>query len=216
MEVFLATPNGASNSLFVPIQPASPVPLVAFDLNPTDSQSIDVFYQWLPGPDGKLALVSTFDPGAKKALNIKWDSNTGIGPKTLQVTFTGTINGQSLSFALTTDQGAKGDYPVSQQQFMVLLLKRLQEMVTAPAALGSPLTLTVNVQPWIPNDEQGLRVRTEGKELKSKLSVNLYLNSTGRNELQGVVIPAPPPPPPSPAPTSFLMPRRAPTASRPH
>ncbi|MGO9601519.1 MAG: hypothetical protein ACLP7Q_26365 [Isosphaeraceae bacterium] len=191
IEIFLATPNGASNSLLVPYQ-ATAVPLVAFDLK-IDSQSEDVYYQWL-GQSGSQSLVATYDPTTKKTINISWDSPTSIAPRTLRVRFYGTINAQPITFDLTADQGANGDYTVSLQQFTVKLLRVLQSMTTPGASVTSPITFTVWVQPWAPNDAQGFRVRPEMKKLKSQLSVNMYFNATGKNALPDVLIPPEPEP----------------------
>ena len=46
IEIYLATPNGISNSLLVPYKPATATPLVAYDVASTQA-SMDVFYQWL-------------------------------------------------------------------------------------------------------------------------------------------------------------------------
>ena len=196
IEIFLSTPNGASNSLLVPFKPANATPLVAFDLASTQAP-VDVFYQWL-GPDGKQKLVPTVDPGTK-GITITWDASTSLGPKRLQVTFQGTVGGQQFTFAIPADVVNKDDYTVDQRLFTVTLLNRLQNIVTAPAAVTSPLTLTVFVQPWIPPDGE-VRVRTAAKQLKSSLTVNLNYNATGQNALPTVMpVPLPPPPPPPPA-----------------
>ena len=196
IEIFLSTPNGASNSLLVPYQTPAAPHLVAFDLK-SDSQSADIFYQWLGGAERKM-LVATHDPG-KKMINISWDSPTSIAPRELQVRFSGTINAQTVTFDLSAEEGSNGDYAVSLQQFTVKLLGAIQPLTAQPAAVTSPIALTVSVQPWAPNDAQGFRVRPEMKQLKSKLTVNLYYNATGKNALSGVLIPSPPPPVASPA-----------------
>ena len=189
IEVFLSTPNGISNSLLIPYEATPPTPPVVYTLA---SQSLDVFYQWLPGPDGKLALVATVDPG-KKGPTITWDSPTFLGPKRLQVTFQGVVGGQGFTFAIPADLNSSGDYTVNPQLFTVTLLNRLQQIVTAPAAVTSPVSLTVFVQPWVPPDGQELRVRTDAKQIASPLTVTLNYNATGQNALPGI-LPAPPAP----------------------
>jgi len=46
-EVYLATPNGISNRVLVPCQPANPAPQSAYDLTP-DSHDLAIFYQRTP------------------------------------------------------------------------------------------------------------------------------------------------------------------------
>ena len=195
IEIFLATPNGNSNSLLVPYKTTASM-ATAFDL-PVPNQPVEVFYQWLPGVDGKPALVATTDPG-KKGVTIAWDSPTSIGPRMLQVTFQGTVAGALVNFTLSAEAGTSGDYAVNGQQFTLALLSQLQNLTTAPALVTTPLTFTVKVQPWEPFDGQGVRVRTETKPLKSKLTVNMNYNANGQNALRGVT-PVPQPPPPGAA-----------------
>jgi hypothetical protein len=195
IEIFLATPNGNSNSLLVPYRTTATV-ATAFDLA-APNPPVEVFYQWLPGVDGKPALVATTDPG-KKGVTIAWDSPTSIGPRMLQVTFQGTVAGALVNFTLSADVGTSGDYSVNGQQFALALLSQLQNVTTAPALVTTPLTFTVKVQPWEPFDGQGVRVRTETKPLKSKLTVNMNYNANGQNALRGVT-PVPQPPPPGQA-----------------
>ena len=62
IEIYVATPDGISNSLLVPYVPATPAPSTfGYDVA-SGSQSINLFYQWLAGPDGTPALVPTADP----------------------------------------------------------------------------------------------------------------------------------------------------------
>ena len=198
IEVYLSTPNGISNSLLIPYVPAAPPQQVAYDVA-TASQSIDVFYQWLPGPDGKPTLVPTVDPGSKGAIGITWNSDTGLGPRRIQAEFSATVSGQSLKLSLPGDAINKGDYSIDGQVFAVTLLKRLQDMTTPPSMPTTPITFSVAVQPWLPADSEGVRVRTEAKTLKSKVTVNLQYNATGVNSLPNVSPAAPPPPAPKPA-----------------
>ena len=192
VEVFLATPNGISNSLLVPYKADEPKPPPhdGYDLD-EKSHSIDVFYQWLTGADGKTNLVATYDPGRGKALCITWDDQIGLAPKRLRARFTTTINGQNLVFFVSADASSKGDYLIDLQKFTVALLRRLQDVLIAPAAAPTPLTFSVSVQPFIPNDTENLRVRIEPKELRSKLTVNMQPVFTGVNALQGVAVPDP-------------------------
>ena len=193
IEVFLSTPNGISNSLLIPYQATAtptPPPQVAYDLGPK-SQSIDVFYQWLTGADGKTNLVATSDPANGQALAITWDDRVGLAPKRLRAQFTTTINSQNLVFFVSADASSKGDYTIDLQKFTVALLKRLQDVLSAPAAVPTPLTFSVAVQPFIPNDTENLRVRAESKPLKSKLTVNMQPVATGVNALPGVALPDP-------------------------
>ena len=198
IEVYVATPNGISNSLLVPYLPATPAPQVAYDV-PTANQSIAFYYQWLPSADqSSHSLVATVDPGTK-GLPITWDSNTGLAPKRIQVQFTAIVNNQNVVLTLQAAAGTQDDYTIDLQQFAVTLLKRLQDFTAYPALPTSPITFTVSVQPWQPADSEGLRVRTAPKPLKSKVTVNLQYNDTGANVLPGVAPAPPPPPPPAPA-----------------
>ncbi len=186
IEVFLSTPNGISNSLLVPYKTNEPRPKHdGYDLD-EKSHVIDVYYQWLTGADGKSNLVASADPGSGKALAITWDDQVGLAPKRLRARFTTTINGQYLFFFVSADAGSKGDYLIDLQKFTVTLLMLLQDILVAHAAAPTPLTFSVSVQPFIPNDTENLRVRVEPKELKSKLTVNMQPVATGVNALRGV------------------------------
>jgi hypothetical protein len=202
IEIYLATPNGMSNSLLIPYLPATPPPQVAYDVLPA-SQSVDVYYQWLAGPNGTSTLVPTVDPGTspKGAIEITWKSDTGIGPRRIQVQFAGTVNGQNVILSLPGDAVNKGDYSVDGQVFAVSLLKRLQDFTPFPNLPAGPIAFTVSVQPYLPADSEGLRVRTEPKTLPSKVTVSLQYNATGVNALPNVA-PVLPPPPPAPKPAA--------------
>ncbi len=200
-EVYLATPNGISNRVLVPCLPAAPAPQVAFELNPKDSTELDIFYQWITGPDGKPTLIATDDPsgGGKKTINITWDSPTGIAPKTLQATFTAMANGQMINFSLPANTGTTGDYTVDPRVITVALLNRLQKIVTSPTLLPASVSVTIQVQPYVPVDSMGYRVLTTPKALKTPLTVKLVPNVTNTNVLRGVTEPPPPPAPPAKA-----------------
>ena len=196
IELRVATPNGISNRVFVPYLPtaAPPEPQVAYDLA-DDSQSLDVYYQWFTGDESKTNLIATNDPGKvdKKPLGIKWDSSTGLAPKTLQARFSATTGGKVLNISLKADSGVKGDYSVDRQQLTVCLLKRLQDMVAAPGALPDSITMDVEVQPFLPVADMGYRVRTEAKKLKTKLTVRFLFYATDKDALKGVSCPDPDP-----------------------
>ena len=140
VEVFLSTPNGISNSLLVPYKTDEPKPPPhdGYELDER-SHSIDVFYQWLTTPDGKTNLVATYDPGSGKALVINWDDQIGLAPKRLRARFTTTINGQNLVFFVSADASNKGDYLIDLQKLTVTLLRRLQDVLVAPAAAPDAL-----------------------------------------------------------------------------
>ena len=194
LEVYLATPSGISNRVLVPFQAVAPTPQVAYDLGP-DSQSLDVFYQWFPKADANATLVATDDPGAK-GLKITWDAPTGMAPKTLLATFTGTVGGQSLIFSLPANSGVKDEYVVDKQLATVIILKRLQSMFPAPTALPTtPFTLKVSVQPYLPQGSMGYRVLSKAKDLKTPLTVKLVYNATDKDALPGLTEPPPPPKP---------------------
>ena len=203
IEVYLATPNGISNSLLVPCIPTKPPvqPPVGYDVA-TASQSINVFYQWLTLPDGTHQLVVTADPG-KKGIGITWDDSIGLAPRQIQAQFVATINNQNLVMVFQAKAGNKDDYFIDAQQFAVTLLKRLQDMTVYPALPQSPIQFTVNVQPWLPADSEGLR-KTTAKALKSNVTVTLQYNDTGVNALPGVGPVKSPPPAPDNMTTSGL------------
>jgi hypothetical protein len=193
VEVYLATPNGITNSLLIPYQPPGAAPSAnLFDLS-TKTTSADVYYQWM-SDNNTSKLIATVDPGAKATIDVSWDDGSSLGPKALVVTFQGTVGGQLLSFQLAAQPGNSGDFSVSQQQFTLALLNALKSTATAPGALTSPVSLTLWVQPWVPSDSQGVRTRTEPKKLKTPLNVNLYYKA-GDNALNGMSVPSLPPAP---------------------
>ncbi len=91
-----------------------------------------------------------------------------------------------MILTLPGDAVNKGDYSIDGQVFAVRLLNRLQDITVYPALPPTPITFTVTVQPWLPADSEGLRVRTEPKTLQSKVTVNLQYNATGVNALPNV------------------------------
>ena len=187
IEIYVATPDGVSNSLLIPFTPATPAPSTfGYDVA-AGSQSVNLFYQWLAGPDGKQALVPTVDPGAKGAIGIHWTSDTNIGPRRIQVQFVGTVNGQNVVLTLPGDAGNQGDYSVDGQVFAVSLLRLLQGFTPYPSLPPGPIAFSVSVQPYLPADSEGLRVRVEPRKLNSKVTVNLQYNATGVNALPNVV-----------------------------
>ncbi len=194
LEVYLATPSGISNRVLVPYMAATPAPLVAFDLS-TDTQELDVFYQWSTGADARL--FATDDPGTvdKKPLKISWDAATGMAPKTLLATFSGNLGGQTLSFSLPANSGNKDEYGVDRQLMTVMLLKRLQGMYPALTPLPASFTLKVSVQPYLPVDGMGYRVLSKAKDLKTQLTIKTVYYATGKDALQNVTEPPPPPKP---------------------
>lgn len=188
LELYLATPNGISNRLLIPSAPAAQTPVVAYNLN-SDSQSLTLFYQWLAGADAKSNLVATVDPGASP-LKITWDSPTGLAPKTLQVTFIGTLSsGQTLKFTLKANGGSTDDFGVDRQQLALMLLNQLQSTLAPSTALPASIPFDVYVQPWLPLDTIGYRVRTSAKKLNSQLTISFQNLVTGANALQNVKIP---------------------------
>ena len=223
IEVYLATPNGMSNSLLIPYVPARRPALAGRLRCGLARQSLDVYYQWATGLDGKPALVVSA-PNPKGSIAINWNSDTGLGPKRIQVQFVGTVNDQNIVLSLPGDAVSKGDYSVDGSVFAVTLLNRLQGFTPYPSLPSSPITFTVSVQPFLPTDAEGLRVRTEPKTLKTKLTVNLQYNATGDNVLPNVApVPVPLPPPKSAAgtgngrlmsPDAFDGPRLGAAASR--
>ena len=183
VEVYLSTPNGISNSVLIPYDgsPTPPPKPRGYDVAPA-SQSIDVFYQWLTGPDQKPGLVASAPPSATQ-IAINWDSETGLGPRQIQVQFVATVNSQNVIATLPATASNKGDYTVDGPSFIATLFKRLQDFTAAGTILPASIPFSVRVQPWLPADSQGMRVRTEPKPLKSKVTVNLYYDATGVNAL---------------------------------
>ncbi len=195
IEVHVATPNGISNSLLIPYKDESKRHTSTEDAYKLadKSRSLDVYYQWFTASGGATSLIPTFDPGEKEAIAIAWDDPTGLAPKRLRVRFSTTINSQNLSFFVQADGGSKGDYEISLRKFIVGLLSNIQasNLVTSPAAIPTPLTFSVDVQPFIPSATENLRVRIEPKRLKTDLKVNIQYSATGYNALQGVAAPDP-------------------------
>ena len=189
-EVYLATPSGISNRVLVPCKPKDPPTPDGFDLaGESRDQEIEVFYQWMTGPDGKTTLILTDDPGAldKNPLRIAWDSPTGFAPRSLQANFTTNLaTGQTLTFSLPANSGTKDDYSIDRRQVALILLKRLQSIVAAPAALPASITLKLTVQPYIPLDSMGYRVQTKPRELKTPCVVKFIYNATDKNALPNV------------------------------
>jgi hypothetical protein len=179
IEVYLATPNGMSNSLLIPCKPAAtPTPTkVAYDVGGT-TPSLDVYYQWLPGHDGKATLAPSSDP-SKNAVTITWDSDTGLAPRQIQTQFAGTVNNQNVVIELAATASTSGDYTIDGTSFTSKLLERLQSIAQYPAIPPTPITFTVTVLPWTPADPQGLRAIKKAKTLPTKLTVNLQYNAVG-------------------------------------
>jgi len=192
LELRVATPAGISNAVLIPVKSAdSSASKIAFDLN-SDSQELDVFYQW-----SKSNLIATQDPGSvdKNPLHIAWSAPTGMAPKTLQATFSGTIGTQTLTFSLPANSGTKDDYSVDRQQVVLNLFQRLQDFVSPGSQLPASLPLSITVQPYIPLDAMGYRVQTKPMSLSTQLTVKFVFNSTGKNAMQGVNLIPPPAPP---------------------
>jgi hypothetical protein len=204
LEVYLATPSGISNRLLVPYQATVTPNLVAYDLD-TDSQELDVYYQWWPDTSPTATLVATNDPGTA-GLKIKWDNTTGLAPKTLQATFSTTINGQSLQFSMQANSGVQDQYVLDKQLMTVILLKRLHGIYAPPAALPTQLSLSVSVQPYIPQNSMGYRVLSAVKTLPTPLTVKLFYNATADPKLKDILEPPPLPPAPAPKKTSAAAP----------
>jgi hypothetical protein len=189
-EVYLATPNGISNRVLVPCLPAPEAPQVAFNLN-SQTQGLNIFYQWFPGPDGKPTLIATDDPGtgSTKTINITWDSPTSMAPETLQATFTGMANGQPISFSLPANSGNKDDYTIDSRLITVCVLDRLKTIITSPTLLTASVPMTIQVAPWLPPAAMGYRVIGKPKTLKTQLTIKLVPNITNQNKLPGVAVP---------------------------
>ncbi len=185
IEIYVATPNGISNSILVPYDPGTPPPAPAiapaYDLAAASS-NLTLFYQWLKGADGKVMLVATSDPG-KKPIAISWDDATGLAPKRLQVQFTGTLKDQAFRFIVQAKAGAEGDYAIDPREFTRELLQTIQSQVGDSGAVPTSLPLTLAVQPYLPNDADNYRVRTEPKTLKTKLTVTLQYFAAGADAL---------------------------------
>jgi hypothetical protein len=194
LEVRVASPAGISNAVLIPVKSAdasaAAAPAIAYDLN-SDSKELDVFYQWL-----NSNLIATQDPGSSP-LHITWSSPTGMAPKTLQATFSGTVGTLPLApFTLPANSGTKDDYSVDSQQIVLNLFQILQNgIVSAGAQLPASLTLNITVQPYIPLDSMGYRVKTKPMSLATPLTVKFVLNGTGVNAMQGVKLNPPPAPP---------------------
>ncbi len=141
IEIYLSTPSGISNSILIPYDAGAPPKERGYNVT-TDSEWVDIFYQWLTGADQKTNLVASALPGTKN-------------------------------------------------------LKRLQDITTGATVLPASVVFNLRVQPWLPVDSEGLRVRTEPNDLKVKVKVNLHYTDTGQNALPEVKpadFPAPPPP----------------------
>ena len=186
VEIYLSTPSGISNSILVPYDAGvPPAPKVlGYDVAAA-SQSVDIYYQWHTGRDQKPSLIASAPPSANE-IAINWDSETGLGPKQIQVEFAATVNNQNLILTLPATAGNKGDYSVNGPAFVAALFKRLEDFTSAGALLPTPIPFSVRVQPTLPADSDGLRVRTEPKPLKAKVTVNLHLNATGVNAFPDV------------------------------
>lgn len=180
LELYVATPNGISNSLLIPCQPAAQPatpPKVAYDVGGT-APSLDIYYQWLPGPDGKATLAPSSDP-SKNAVTITWDSDTGLAPRQIQAQFAATVNNQNIIIELPAAASTSGDYTIDGTLFTAKLLERLQGLTAYPAIASTPIAFTVTVLPWTPADPQGLRAIKKPKTLPTKLTVNLHYNAVG-------------------------------------
>ena len=193
LEVRVATPAGISNARLIPVKSADAAAAtqVAFDLN-SDSQELDVFYQW-----SKSNLVATEDPGSvdKNPLHITWSAPTGMAPKTLQATFSGTVGTQTADVLAPRELGHQGRLlrgPAANRPDPVPAPAGYRQR---PAQLPASLSLTITVQPYIPLDSMGYRVQTKPMKLATPLTVKFVFNSTGKNALQGVNLIPPPAPP---------------------
>lgn len=193
VEIYIATPNGVSNSVMIPYEafPAPPPIPNAYALAP-GSRTMSVFYQWL-AVNQQNALVGTAAPAPDKIV-IHWDNAAGVAPRRLQVQFTATVNGQTFTFYLQADGGATGDYSIDGRYFVISLLQQLQPLLAAPGAAPSSIAFNLAVQPWTPADAENFRVSEDPKPLKDQLTVKMQYYATGKNALSDVVIPAPPPP----------------------
>jgi hypothetical protein len=178
VEVYVATPNGISNSLLIPCQTTPTTPTkVAYDLDPKNT-SVNLYYQWLPGPDGKAVLAASSD-ASKNSITITWDSDTGVAPRQIQAQFVATINSQNVVVEMPAAASTTGDYTIDGTLFTAKLLDRLHSIVAYPSAAQTPINFTINVLPWTPADPQGLRAITKPKTLPTKLTVNLLYNAVG-------------------------------------
>ncbi|QEH32457.1 hypothetical protein OJF2_09280 [Aquisphaera giovannonii] len=185
VELYVATPNGISNRVLIPVTAKAaqqaPDAKVAYDLA---SAKLDLYYRWVRGDGDKPRLVAASDPGEK--LGIKWTNSTGLAPRTLQVRFAGDIDGRFLGVTTTGDSGVKDDYVVKLRPLTVSILKRLEELFPDGAPLPKSITLTVDVQPYVPLPGMGYRVRSEAQTLPTKLQVNLTYFASGEDPLKDV------------------------------
>ena len=202
VEVFIATPNGTSNSLLIPYNVVTPV-RVAYDVDP-QTQSVDVFYQWLTGPDGKSALIASAPPKPVQ-IGITWKTDTGLAPKRIQAQFTANVGGQLVAISVPGDAASTGDYKIDAQLLAATLLSRLQGTTAPLGAIQSPIVFTVKVQPWIPASTEGVRIQTDARELTSKVTVNMNPYVSGVNALPNVIPAFAPPPAPKGAAAASTM-----------
>ena len=150
IELYLATPNGISNSLLIPYQPPGSTPSVNSFALSSKSTPVNLYYQW--GTDTNPPKpIATMDPG-KATIDVTWDDPASLGPKSLVVTFQGTVANQLVSFQLAAQPGSSGDFSVSQQQFALALFDALKATATPPGALTPSVSLTLWVQPMVPLD----------------------------------------------------------------
>jgi hypothetical protein len=181
VEVYVATPNGISNSLLIPcVVPGTTTPAkVAYDVGGTTTPpTLDIYYQWLPSHDGKATLCPASDP-SKNTVTITWDSDTGLAPRQIQTQFAANVNNQNVVVELPATASTSGDYTIDGTVFTSKLLERLQSITAYPATPQTPITFTVTVLPWTPADPQGLRAIKKAKTLPTKLTVNLQYNAVG-------------------------------------
>ncbi len=177
IEVYLATPNGISNSLLIPYQAAAPPPSPRSATTWT-TQSARHLLSVAPGADGKATLVPAADP-SKNAITITWDSYTGLAPAADPGAVRRGGQQPERRPGLAGPAGGLGRLHDRRDGVHHELLHQLQTITAYPAIPSTPLTFTVTVQPWTPADSQGLRAETAPKTLPSKVTVNLQYNATG-------------------------------------
>ena len=142
VEVHVATPNGISNRLLVPIEapppkadPPPPSPGAAPRLDPKTAK-IGVSYQWAQVGPAEWRLEVSDDPDRDdQGILIAWDEGAGLPPAALQAKFLVQVDdAHAIEVPVLALRVAPGTYKVDRRHFVRLLLWQAQASVLAPRA----------------------------------------------------------------------------------
>ncbi len=147
VEVHVATPNGISNRLLVPIDDAAK-PKPGTPKLDAKTAKIAVSYQWVPINPVEWRLETSEDPDKdNQGIVVDWDEGAALPPSALQVKVQAKLGDRTIEVPVMAVRASAGVYKADRRQFVWLLLREAQSVLAPRESFPATVKASVSVRP---------------------------------------------------------------------